>query len=128
MSKRVVLTVITLLLVTAMALPLVSRTDEAQAQDGMYKEAPMLADKVAAGDLPPVEERLPDNPRVVPLAEGETIGVYGGIWHRAWRGVNDFHCYGRVNYDPTLRWPPILPIRCSPAWLTLGSSTLMVRN
>jgi peptide/nickel transport system substrate-binding protein len=31
--------------------------------------------------------------------------VYGGIWHRGWKGVADFHCYGRLNYDPVLRWP-----------------------
>ena len=70
---------------------------------GPYSEAPMLAEMVAAGTLPPVEERLPANPRVVePL---DSVGIYGGIWNRAWRGVNDFHCYGRVNYDPVLRWP-----------------------
>lgn len=42
----------------------------------MWGEAPMLADKVAAGELPPVEERLPAQPVVVqPL---EAIGEYGG--------------------------------------------------
>ena len=30
-----------------------------------FSEAPMLAEMVAAGDLPPVEERLPDDPYVV---------------------------------------------------------------
>ena len=45
-------------------------------QDMMYQEAPMLAEQVAAGELPPVEERLPGNPLVVgPLNE---IGTYGG--------------------------------------------------
>lgn len=43
---------------------------------GMYSEAPELAELVAAGQLPPVEQRLPVNPVVVqPL---ESIGVYGG--------------------------------------------------
>lgn len=42
----------------------------------MWGEAPMLAERVAAGDLPPVEERLPAQPVVVqPL---EQIGEYGG--------------------------------------------------
>jgi hypothetical protein len=27
--------------------------------ESKYKEAPMLAEKVAAGELPPVDERLP---------------------------------------------------------------------
>ena len=42
----------------------------------MWGEAPILADKVAAGELPPVAERLPAQPAVVhPL---ESIGEYGG--------------------------------------------------
>lgn len=41
-----------------------------------YREAPMLATKVAAGELPPVEERLPKNPLVLEPIEG--IGKYGG--------------------------------------------------
>lgn len=41
-----------------------------------YNEAPMLRTKVAAGELPPVEERLPEDPSVLePLEE---IGQYGG--------------------------------------------------
>lgn len=42
-----------------------------------YKEAPMLAELVKAGKLPPVEERLPENPRVIDLP-GSEIGTYGG--------------------------------------------------
>jgi peptide/nickel transport system substrate-binding protein len=73
------------------------------AQDAGYGEAPMLAALVESGELPPVEERLPVNPAVVePI---DSIGVYGGTWHRAWRGVNDFHAFGRIIYDPVLRWP-----------------------
>jgi len=42
-----------------------------------FNEAPSLKIKVAAGELPPVEERLPEEPMVVePLEE---IGQYGGI-------------------------------------------------
>ena len=41
-----------------------------------FNEAPMLAALVASGDLPPVAERLPDDPLVLePLGE---IGTYGG--------------------------------------------------
>ena len=32
-----------------------------------YNQAPMFKVKVAAGELPPVEERLPDEPMVVEL-------------------------------------------------------------
>lgn len=47
------------------------------AQDVQYGESPMLAERVAAGELPPVEERLPSNPRVVSFDWSE-IGTYGG--------------------------------------------------
>jgi peptide/nickel transport system substrate-binding protein len=73
------------------------------AQEMTYNEAPMLAEMVAAGTLPPVEERLPENPLVVePI---ESIGEYGGTWRRAFTGIADFHAYGRTVYDPVLRWP-----------------------
>lgn len=69
----------------------------------MGMEAPMLEEMVEAGELPPVEDRLPAEPRVVEKVE--SIGEYGGTWHRAWRGVNDFHAFGRIVYEPVLRWP-----------------------
>jgi peptide/nickel transport system substrate-binding protein len=39
-------------------------------------EPPLLADRVAAGTLPPIDERLPQNPEVV--GGREAVGVYGG--------------------------------------------------
>jgi peptide/nickel transport system substrate-binding protein len=41
----------------------------------VYKEAPMLAARVAAGMLPPVEKRLPKNPFVRHVLQ---VGKYGG--------------------------------------------------
>lgn len=41
-----------------------------------YNEAPMLAQQVQAGLLPPVDERLPENPAIVEPVE--QIGKYGG--------------------------------------------------
>ncbi len=41
-----------------------------------YGEAPMLAERVSGGDLPPVEERLPDNPLV--YRTFDKVGTYGG--------------------------------------------------
>jgi peptide/nickel transport system substrate-binding protein len=46
-----------------------------------YQEAPMFQQLVAEGKLAPVEERLPDNPRVVAPLDG--IGRYGGTAHVA---------------------------------------------
>jgi len=68
-----------------------------------YGEAPQLAEMAAAGELPAVEDRLPENPLVVlPV---KSVGKYGGTWYRGWRGINDFHCYGRIVYETILRWP-----------------------
>ena len=40
----------------------------------------MLAELVARGELPPLEERLPEHPLVIePIDEP---GVYGGTWRR----------------------------------------------
>jgi len=67
-----------------------------------YSEAPMLAERVRRGDLPPLEERLPEEPMVVqPVHE---IGQYGGTWHRMMKGSSDFHAYGRCVYEQILRW------------------------
>ena len=53
-------------------------------QNRAFNEAPMLADQVKRGELPPVSERLPDNPLVVvPIEE---IGTYGGALRRALTG------------------------------------------
>src|SRR5690606_38667169 len=49
----------------------------AAAQDQTYQQSPFLDARVAAGDLPPVEERLPANPRVIELP-GSEIGTFGG--------------------------------------------------
>ncbi len=68
---------------TATALALVFAAQSATALD----EAPMLAAKVAAGELPPLAERLPENPRVIAVAD--SIGEYGGTWKRAFKGPSD---------------------------------------
>jgi peptide/nickel transport system substrate-binding protein len=54
------------------------------AQD--YQESPMLAERVAAGELPPVAERLPVSPAVVtPFNE---TGQYGGTMRVGFTGGN----------------------------------------
>ena len=46
-----------------------------------YSEPAYVTAMVEAGELPPVEERLPDNPQVI-LNSGMSVGpgVYGGVW------------------------------------------------
>ena len=51
------------------------------------KEAPQLAELVKAGKLPPVQERIGQDPLLVrPLRE---IGKYGGTWRRGFTGPFD---------------------------------------
>ncbi len=53
-----------------------------------YNEAPMLAELVSQGKLPPVAERLPKNPVVLDGIAG--IGKYGGTLRRGFNGVSDY--------------------------------------
>jgi peptide/nickel transport system substrate-binding protein len=100
------------------ALP--SALPKVRAQGTTYKEAPSLAQLVAEGKLPPVNERLPRNPRVMPVRE--SIGQYGGKIRRAYRGladrwspakfVDEMDVEWQANDDGTLE---IVPNFCS-AW------------
>ncbi len=49
-----------------------------------FSEAPMLQTMVAAGELPSVEERLPEEPRVIEPVE--EVGQYGGIRRSVYQG------------------------------------------
>jgi len=71
-----------------------------------YSEAPFLSDLVAAGELPPVAERLPAEPIIMKTgAMSDGIGEYGGVFrhviggrpegwnwmagqHQGWGGIN----------------------------------------
>lgn len=90
-----------------------SRTVQA-ASPTQYAEAPMLVELVKQGKLPPVAARLPVREDILVVNPIETVGQYGGTWHVVWKGPADFHSYGRLNYEPVLRWArnpkdPILP-------------------
>src|SRR5258705_11443865 len=53
-----------------------------------FKEAPQLAALVKAGKLPPVAERIGQDPLVIkPLHE---VGKYGGMWRAGFTGPADF--------------------------------------
>ncbi|UWQ19922.1 ABC transporter substrate-binding protein [Jannaschia sp. M317] len=70
-----------------------------------YQEAPALADMVAAGSLPPVEERLPSNPLVMDVIE--QTGEYGGTLRRAILGGGDQHNMVRtIGSENLVRWDP----------------------
>src|SRR5512138_1323030 len=62
-------------------------TDPAKAPK-TFKEAPQLAELVKAGKLPPVAERIGQDPLVIkPLKE---ISKYGGIWRAGFTRPADF--------------------------------------
>lgn len=68
-----------------------------------YEQAPMLVEMEAAGDLPPVDERLPANPLEMDLIEG--VGEYGGTMRRAILGGGDHHNMVRtIGSDNLVRW------------------------
>jgi peptide/nickel transport system substrate-binding protein len=54
-----------------------------------FKEAPMLAELVKAGKLPPVEQRLPEPADLMVIKPLKEIGKYGGRWRRAFTGPAD---------------------------------------
>lgn len=72
MKYRIILLLVLIATIATLAQPMHSTS----AQEGKkYGESPMLAAKVTAGELPPVEQRLPKNPRVIALpASG--VGTY----------------------------------------------------
>ena len=67
-------------------------------------EAPSLADKVAAGELPALNERLPEIPLLIPVVD--QLGQYGGTLRRAFLGPGDHNNYTRVVYDALVRFAP----------------------
>ncbi len=69
-----------------------------------FNEAPVFADKVKAGELPAVAQRLPSAPVVTPVFD--RTGQYGGVWRRAYTGLSDLVGARRLLYDPLVRWSP----------------------
>jgi peptide/nickel transport system substrate-binding protein len=82
--------------------PAVAPVDEKEpaAPTSRYNEAPMLAARVAAGTLPPVDDRLPVDVQVISVVD--SIGQYGGTWNAVTGGDG-----GNIKmklYDPPIRW------------------------
>ncbi len=82
------------------------------AMPALASEVPWLAERVAAGDLPPLRERLPDDPLVVD--DGRETGDYGGDWNMLIARSKDTRIlavfgYARlVGYDATFTLVPDL--------------------
>ena len=48
------------------------------ASEFRLREAPLLSERVAKGQLPPLTERLPETMLIVEPNNGRTLGLYGG--------------------------------------------------
>jgi len=89
----------------------IGRAEKADAQT--YIETPVLEARVAAGDLPPIAERLPTVPRVIAMdGKKRVAGRHGGRWrmliHRS-KDVKMFSVYGYtrlVTYNEALDLVP----------------------
>ncbi len=70
-----------------------------------FKEAPILAELVKAGKLPPVEQRLPDPAELMVVKPLREIGRYGGRWRRGFTGPADVENGNRIcSTDKILMW------------------------
>lgn len=79
---------------------------DAAAASSDATESPMLTEMVDAGELPPLEARLPTEPLVVQAAEP---GLYGGTWRSVTLGPGDHTTVDRIiGYEPGLRNSPML--------------------
>ena len=66
-------------------------------------QAPSLADKVASGDLPALEDRLLAEPIVI--TPHEKVGIYGGRWRSGSTGESDSAWQTRtMAWEDLLRW------------------------
>lgn len=77
-----------------------------------FTEATELKAEVDAGNLPPVNERLPENPLVITPVE--RVGAHGGDWNHALVGGGSLSMLVRYQgYEPMVRfnldWSGIIP-------------------
>ncbi len=94
---------------------LLSRPMRALAQQTSVDEPKSLKAQVSAGTLPPMSERLPKVPRVIPMTDpGLSPGRYGGTIRMLIGGQRDIRympiiCYSRlVGYDLNFNFQPDL--------------------
>ena len=99
MTETIVMFRKTLFLAGLLALMLAAGFVTAQS---MYNEAPSLAEMVAAGELPPVDERLPDEPLVIEPVE--EVGQYGGTWRLVDNNDSNGWTQMTINAEGFLKW------------------------
>lgn len=112
-----------------------------------YSQSPLLAKLVKEGKLPPLKQRLPQDPQVVPTASMSTgIGVYGGVWRdfsavptQGWNwwdgqtqgyfGINQIYSQGLLKDGPIYRLKgsanPLPNLASSYHWTDHGYKLIM---
>ena len=86
----------------ATAAPTAAAAEATTAAPAKYNEAPMLAEMVAAGKLPPVDQRLPKNPLIV--TPTEQVGKYSGVY--TWCNTSEGYINSRYGADPLVFYGP----------------------
>ena len=93
MSKRVIVSAILLILLAAPVVLAGGAQEQPKTAPAATapaaapaKEAPMLAEMVKAGKLPPLAQRLPEKPFLV---QAKQVGKYGGTLRRVYTGLGD---------------------------------------
>lgn len=91
--------------------PAETATSQAASGEGRFNEAPMLSEMVAAGEIPPVDERIPSEAMV--RIYGDEIGEYGGTlylnvtdsgeWVEVGPNSNITPYYLQMDYDGSIK-------------------------
>jgi peptide/nickel transport system substrate-binding protein len=74
------------------------------------RQAPQLAYAVAAGQLPPLAQRLPRTPAVARLLPGQSVGRYGGELVQIMGRARDTRIMFVFAYSRLMRWTPDLEL------------------
>ena len=81
-------------------------TEWSPARGKSFSQSPYLDGLVYRGELPPVSDRLPEDPLVI--IPPEQNGPYGGTWTRLANGPKDIGILeARLAYDGLVRWGPL---------------------
>ncbi len=92
---------------------------EPSGSSSRYGEAPIVAEMVANGEIPPVDERLPENPYVAVGLDG--VGNYGGGWRLNKKGQADGGARSQVLGRGLLKYNQDLELNCVAAESYEGS-------
>lgn len=91
--------------VLSISVPLALGGLAATAKAGVYRESPVLVERVGSGQLPDLDSRLPKTPALIQPVS--SIGQYGGTWRMAMRRGRDHALMIRtIGYENLVRWNP----------------------